>query len=61
MEPNKMYSRKQIAAMLEVDVTTVYRWEKQGLITPVMHVNGRPRYALESLHNVSLPSTNNKP
>jgi DNA-binding transcriptional MerR regulator len=53
MTTEQMYSRKQIAAMLEVDVTTVYRWEKQGMIAPVMHVNGRPRYSLKSLEKTA--------
>jgi predicted site-specific integrase-resolvase len=62
MEHEEALSRKQLATMLKVDITTLYRYEKQGLITPVWYVNGRPRYSLKSLLKiVKVPPTNDNP
>jgi len=60
MIPDKLYTRKEIAAILGVDPMTVRRYEKEGKIVPVLKMKNRPRYTIESLASVAhIPEVKN--
>jgi DNA-binding transcriptional MerR regulator len=56
---NALFTRGEAAAALGVKSRTVYSFEKKGLLTPVSHVNGRPRYSVESLEAVFTKNKSN--
>lgn len=46
------YTRKEAAEFFKINPHSMYKWEKDGIITPSIHVNGRPRYTMEDIEKV---------
>lgn len=45
-------TRKQAAELIGCDVSTIWRWEKQGIIKRSSSVMGRPRFRKSDIVNV---------
>ena len=48
----EILKRKQVAQIFGVAMNTVRVWERQGLISPCSHINGRPRYTMEEVNRL---------
>lgn len=59
--PNELFTRKEVANIFSVDPLTVRAWEKNGKLPVALHVNGKPRYALEDIEKIASkrPSVSN--
>ena len=56
----ELFNRKEAAKILSVRPQTVYSWERKGKLKPVLYINTRPRYSLESLQQVAAEKSNKK-
>ena len=56
----ELYNRKEAGKILGVKPQTVYSWERQGKINPILYINTRPRYSLDSLQQVATEKSNKK-
>ena len=54
---NELFTRKEVAQIFRVKLHTVFIWEKKGLIKPVLKLNTRPRYDIESIEKLATVKT----
>jgi len=50
-EPEQYISRKQTAQMLDVDLSSLWRWNKQAYLQPVS-IGGKRRYKLSDINRI---------
>ena len=44
-------SRQKVAEILDVDLTTLWRWQKQGYLTPI-EIGGKRRYKMSDVKRI---------
>ena len=50
-EPEQYITRKQAAQMLDVDLSSLWRWDKQAYLQPVS-IGGKRRYKLSDINRI---------
>lgn len=53
---DELITRSTAAKLLNLRPRTIYFWQKRGLLTPITHISGRPRYTVESVAEASIKS-----
>ena len=50
-QPEQYITRKQAAQMLDVDLSSLWRWDKQAYLQPVS-IGGKRRYKLSDINRI---------
>jgi hypothetical protein len=50
-DPEQYITRKQAAQMLDVDLSSLWRWDKQGYLVPV-EIGGKRRYRMSDIKKI---------
>lgn len=51
VQPEQYLTRKQTAEMLDVDLSTLWRYDKQGYLCPV-EIGGKRKYKLSDINRI---------
>lgn len=50
-EPDQYLTRKQVAELLQVDLSTLWRWNKESYLNPV-EIGGKRKYKLSEVNKI---------